>query len=88
MRWFRRYNSYMESQAKVEALLKTLNRGKVQGEWIAAPGNNALTIVEINGTEANFNPSSGMPLKAFININTGEIKIYHASVFMKDTDGK
>lgn len=78
----------MEIQSKIDEVLKKLNSGTIRGEWIAVPGNHALTIVDFNGKDANFNPGSGMPLKAFINVNTGEVKIYHASVFFKDRHGK
>lgn len=87
MLWFRRYTIRMEIQSKIDEILKELNGGKITGTWMAIPGNHALTVVNFNGKEANFNPGSGIPLKVFINVKTGEIKIYHATVFLKDDNG-
>lgn len=76
----------MEDQDKINKILKSLNKGKLDGDWIEAKGNHALTVVEFDGKNANFMPGAGIPLKAFINTKTGEIKSYHANTVLRDSD--
>lgn len=49
--------------------------------WQEFPGYTALTKFEFNNGAAVFTPSSGIPIKAFLNTKTGEIKTYLASIF-------
>jgi len=44
-------------------------------------GYSALTKFDYNNGAPIFNPASGVPIKAFLNSRTGEIKIFLASIF-------
>jgi hypothetical protein len=71
----------MKDPIKIQNKLAQLGSG-----WIEADGYHALTKMEYfkEQPEASvFNPASGIPLKTFVNPNTGEIKIFLAAVFEK-----
>lgn len=49
--------------------------------WQEFTGYNALTKFDFNNGAPIFHPSVGIPLKAFLNIVTGEVKLFVASIF-------
>jgi hypothetical protein len=49
--------------------------------WQEFPGYHALTKFDYNNKAPIFTPSSGVPVKVFLNSNTGEIRIFLASIF-------
>lgn len=85
---WRRYTKRMElDPTKVQKLLNQLNKGK-NGPWVPLDGYRALTVLEFQSDKsATFNPSEGIPLKVFINVKTGEIKIYHVNFLRPDNVG-
>ena len=77
----------MEDQDKVKDILKTLNAGSVEGDWFAAQGFHTLTVIEFSNGEFNkaeFKPNEGVPVKTFINRETGEVKIYWVKNILRD----
>lgn len=51
--------------------------------WQEFPGYNSLTKFDYNNGSPTFSPSVGIPIKAFLNTRTGEIKTFVASIFEK-----
>ena len=49
--------------------------------WKAFDGYNTLTKFDYNNGSPLFTPSVGIPLKAFLNTQTGEIKTFVADIF-------
>lgn len=72
----------VEDQKKVEKHLSALHK-RFGGEWIAVSGFGAITDIElISPGKHNFKPNFGYVVKRFINKNTGEMKIFPASLFV------
>jgi len=73
-----------QDQVKIDAKIQEL-KTLTTHDWIAVEGYHALTSVQINSvsssTSANFNPGSGIPVKAFIDTITGEIKVFPYKLF-------
>ena len=62
----------------IKAILDNLNGPDQTTPWVPLLGVNFLSTAQINPpNEININ-SEGLVLKAFINLNTGEIKTYLA----------
>ena len=67
-------------------ILKTTNEiigylnGLKVGTWVLTEDYYALTTVKIEDANIVFNPSNGAILKAFLNTDTGELRIYLAKV--------
>lgn len=49
--------------------------------WEEFPGYNALTKFDFNNGSPIFSPASGVPIKAFLNTRTGEIRTFVATIF-------
>ena len=49
--------------------------------WQEFPGYSAMTKFEYNNGAPIFSPSTGVPIKAFLNTRTGEIRTFMASLF-------
>jgi len=61
----------------VDILAELNSRG--DGVWIVEPGYFAIATPRMSGPVVDFNfPSSGIVLKAFVNMTTGEVKTYVA----------
>jgi hypothetical protein len=76
-----------EDPDKVQKITDYLNRNyKASKPWVAIADFHALTKFEygISDKGPTFYPSSGIPMKAFINIKTGEIKLYSGRIFLKN----
>jgi len=82
----------MENEKAIQEKILELNReswmllgnsvsGLIPTVWQKIDGYHALTKFEYNDGSPLFNPSTGIPLKAFLNIRTGEIKTFVASIF-------
>jgi len=74
---------HMQDPNLIRAKIVELNSGET-GDWEEITGNHALTSVDGDfRTNSNivFKPASGVPLKAFLNRRTGEIKIFPAIMF-------
>lgn len=56
------------------------------GSWQEIEGNNALTKVEFSDSGTKFYPSSGVPVKMFVNRISGEIKLFPAFIFKLDNE--
>ncbi len=68
-----------QTTAQIIESLNALTPGQI---WIALDGTQALTTVVNNGSgNISFNPASGIIVKAFLNQNTGEIKLFPAKIF-------
>ena len=78
----------MENPLKIQAKIAQLNAlstppGKpVVNEWVAFMGYSAVTMASlVQGGTPIFNPSGGIAVKAFMNMVTGEIKLFNAYMF-------
>ncbi len=78
----------VEDFDKVLEELIRLNEGQAQGDWVITEGFHALTSLKFKGKDKKptFNPSSGIPVKIFINKKTGELKTYYANQFQKEDE--
>lgn len=65
-----------ESKEKIDSIRAELARqtSTPVDEWWPIPGYVAITNFEKKEGQAVFNPSSGIPLKAFLNTRTGEVR--------------
>lgn len=74
-----------EDPQKIQRKIEELNASTPGMFWGVVKGNHALTgmVVDPKGT-ATFLPTRGIPLKAFFNKSTGEIKIFPARMFEKN----
>jgi len=62
---------------KISQILETLNSNG--GNWEVQKQVHALTEVQkVKDDKYAFNPGSGIPVKVFINIETGEMRLYPA----------
>lgn len=76
-----------QDRAKIDALLAELNTGRETNPlWKEVVDVGVLIKIEIpeNGGDIKFFGNSGFPVKAFINIETGELKLYTARRFEQD----
>lgn len=70
-----------EDTTKIHTKLRELNGGEIDGDWVSADGNHALTKLVMGTGGLDFHAASGIPLKSFVNKQTGEVKTYLASHF-------
>lgn len=87
MRWPQRlrYTRVMEvDPKKITAILKMLNDGKINGDWVEQSGFHVMSAAayEKDGTSTP-NSNLGVTLKMFFNVKTGETKFYVASKVVK-----
>jgi hypothetical protein len=86
-----RYTNYMEiDPAKISLKLNELNDKYKPGNWEEVEGLSAFTAITAskNG-DLSFYPGKGIPVKAFYNSETSEIKTFFAFDFAnEDTDGQ
>jgi len=82
----------MEDADKVKAKLNELNAGDLKGPWAIAEGLHALTAFKFDNPGQNeaaeFNPASGVPVKLFVHKRTGELKMFSAFLFRRDSNDK
>jgi hypothetical protein len=74
-----------ESQELINAKVAQLNANSPAGErgWTPLAGLHALTQFQfLQNSGAMFTPSSGYPIKVFVNTITGEVKIFPAINFI------
>jgi hypothetical protein len=71
-----------EDQIKIQAKIAELTK-QFGGNWSPVDGFTALTNVQFITEGLIFNPTVGVPIKAFINQDTGEIKTFSAQLFIK-----
>jgi len=50
--------------------------------WIATDGLRTLTGMNVENEVITFTPNNGIPLKVFVNTESGEIKIFDARKFI------
>lgn len=68
--------------ARVQAKIRELAlETPLHPNWVASDGFHALTVLTVEGDKVNFNPNLGIPLKTFINSDTGEIRTFDARAF-------
>lgn len=76
----RRYTDVMEDKDKVNDILKILNKGDIETIWAPVDGLSSLMRVDIKmeggKKSADFSLNSGVPVKAFLNTQTGEMKFF------------
>ncbi len=72
------------SQAKIDAKLAELNTGLTPAEWVPIDEQSALMKTEIKDGNAVFNMGSALVVKTFMNLKTGELKLYPLSIFKED----
>ncbi|MBI3549441.1 MAG: hypothetical protein HY078_10410 [Elusimicrobia bacterium] len=61
----------------LDQVLADLEHGGT-GPWVVLEGYFAITSVEVILGSVNFNPGKGVPMKAFLNTRTGEIRTFAA----------
>lgn len=68
---------------KVQQKLNELNAAGNPGapNWIVSEGLKAVTSMSLEGEKITFNPNAGIPLKVFVNITSGEVKLFDARKF-------
>ncbi len=78
----------MENPLKIQAKIMQLNAlstpaGKpIVNEWIAFAGYSAVTYAALASNRLpQFNPTMGIIVKTFMNMITGEIKLFNAYLF-------
>lgn len=71
----------MENPPKVQAMLTELNKGHSSRPWIAVDGFNVMPEALLNPAGGYVITSKGYNVKIFINTDTGEIKLFPASLF-------
>ncbi len=73
----------MENNKKVQEVLKELNGERKKPIWFPVDGFKLLPEVTYKKArkDVSINPSSGYPVKIFVNIQTGEIKVFAAILF-------
>lgn len=78
----------MEVQSKIDSKIGELNLESANGDaasvqpvWQYYTGYHALTKFDFNSGKPIFTPSSGVPVKAFLNTRTGEIRVFSANIF-------
>lgn len=76
-----RYNVIMEDVEKVNSKLKELKE-QTGDKWVEINGFVSLMSAELTGARSSsFKTDSGYPVKAFINTNTGEVRLFKARMF-------
>lgn len=74
-----------EDPNKIQAKISELDTLAKPASWEEIGGNFAITRFEVHDDGSPiFLPSKGIPLKAFFNKRTGEIKIFPAKIFEKE----
>jgi hypothetical protein len=64
-----------QDPAKINAIIAQLKKD-TGDEWDETVGFFAVMLTKYNGTVPEFNLSSGMVQKAFINLKTGEVRYF------------
>ena len=72
---------YAKAHPSNAGLIGVLQTQSIPKVWQEFMGYSALTKFDYNNGAPTFNPSSGVPVKAFLNTRTGEIRIFLASIF-------
>ncbi len=76
----------MEDKTKVKSKIDELNKTyNTTNAWTAIDGYYAITKFDFGKDDKNpnFSPSSGVPVKMFVNQTNGEIKLFLAKLFEK-----
>lgn len=77
--------SPQENSRAIENFVRWLNLNKetAPGPWVPVQGFNAITKFEFGPSGSFvFTPIVGFPVKAFLNTQTGEVKMYDARNFI------
>ena len=75
---------HMEDPKKVQAKIDELIKSNGH-KWVALNGAHAITKVDVKGdSDFVFYPSSGMPVKVFVDLLTGETRSFMWFVFEVD----
>lgn len=74
----------MPDEDRIKEVLKALNDGNIQGDWIPALGLHTMLAITFNAYGGqDVDPNHGVTVKAFYNQKTGEIKTYVADLLRK-----
>ncbi len=81
----RRYTKRMEEDdVKIETKVAWLNHNYKPAKWDSVSGFVSMTSITIKEpNKLDFDLNKGIPLKAFYNSETGEIKTFFAADFLK-----
>lgn len=72
------------SQEKIAAKLAELNTGLDPAEWVAVDEQSSLMKTEFKDGNTVFNLGSALVTKVFMNLKTGELKLYPLSIFKEN----
>lgn len=72
------------SEEKITAKLTELNTGLNPAEWVAIEEQSALMKTELKDGNVVFNLGSALITKVFMNLKTGELKLYPLSIFKEN----
>lgn len=76
----------MEDPQSVKNKVQELNRDDETDKWDSVEGFYTLAVVIIDAKGGqSVDPSRGITVKLFVNIDTGEIKTYWAKKFLRET---
>lgn len=71
----------MEDSQKVQSKVKELNSGLSSSPWVPIDGYYSLLKTDLIPTGATFYGNQGLPLKTFLNRETGEVRMFPAKAF-------
>lgn len=86
-KWFKgRYTKHVESKPKVDNFLEKLNKGLKIPVWYEVPNFKLLGDVTYEKGRKNVtvNPDSGYIVKVFVNVSSGEVRMYSAVLFEEE----
>lgn len=72
------------SEEKITAKLTELNTGLNPAEWVAIEEQSSLMKTELKDGNVVFNLRSALITKVFMNLKTGELKLYPLSIFKEN----
>ena len=69
---------------KVQNKLNELNAPGQSGapNWVVTEGLVALMSMSVAAGRITFQSDNGLPIKSFVNVRTGEVKLYDARLFV------
>lgn len=73
-----------EDPKKIQKILDELNRDLPKPVWEDAIGYHSLTTITFSNGGINFDLSSGIIVKAFVNNDTGELRTYYYKKVLKN----
>jgi hypothetical protein len=77
----------MPDTGLVEEMIRVLNKSTPGKKWDEIAGLLTLPSLKPSGKEYSINLSEGLSVKAFVNLSTGEIRLFPLEIFLKANNG-